>query len=164
MSAYSDPYLDSRLPLTPGDAVAAIIILDDGRYLLQHRDPMPGIFYPDHWGFFGGATESGEDDEAALRREIEEELGWRVAAGELRYFTNFTFDFRFCGRSVMRRAYYQLSGVQAARADTIRLGEGQSVAAFEARTALDRLTLTPYDSFALWLHAFGSDRMRPPST
>ncbi len=45
------------------DAAAAIIFLDDGRYLMQHRDDKPGIFYPDHWGLFGGAIEPGEDPE-----------------------------------------------------------------------------------------------------
>jgi hypothetical protein len=39
------------------DAAAAIIVTDDGRYLMQERDDTPGIFYPDHWGLFGGAFE-----------------------------------------------------------------------------------------------------------
>jgi 8-oxo-dGTP pyrophosphatase MutT (NUDIX family) len=157
MSDPADPYLDSRMPLTPSDAVAAIVVLDDGRYVLQHRDPLPGIFYPDHWGFFGGAVEAGEEDAQALSREIEEELGWQVAASELRYFTSFTFDFGFAGHPVMRRVFYALTGVPAGRA--IELGEGQSVRAFDPRSALAELKLTPYDSFALWLHAFGGARM-----
>ena len=43
-------------PLDAGaaqDAVAGILVLEDGRYLMQLRDDIPGIFYPDHWGLFG---------------------------------------------------------------------------------------------------------------
>ena len=35
-----------------GDAVAAIIVDEDGRYLMQLRDDIPRIFYPGHWGCF----------------------------------------------------------------------------------------------------------------
>jgi 8-oxo-dGTP pyrophosphatase MutT (NUDIX family) len=134
MNTPPDPFLDSRVLLTPTDAAAAIIVFDDGRYLLQHRDPLPQIFYPDHWGFFGGAIESGENEEPALRREIEEELGWRLKAGELRYFTALTFDFAFVGLPVMRRVFYELTGVPTAFLDNIDLGEGQSFGAFEPRS------------------------------
>ncbi|HEU4968878.1 (deoxy)nucleoside triphosphate pyrophosphohydrolase [Sphingomonas sp.] len=57
--------------------VAAALIDADGRVLLQQRAPhrsMPGL-----WEFPGGKVESGETPEAALARELEEELGVRVA-------------------------------------------------------------------------------------
>ena len=88
-----DPYLDSQEPLVPGAATAAIILLEDGRYLLQHRDPIAEIFFPDHWGMFGGGTEPGETDEQGLRRELLEEITLDVPESALRYFTRFDFDF-----------------------------------------------------------------------
>ena len=43
-------FLTDESPLQTGDAVAAIIVVEDGRYLLQLRDDIPRIFYP---GFLG---------------------------------------------------------------------------------------------------------------
>jgi hypothetical protein len=38
-----------------------------GRYLVQLCDSKPTIFFPDHWGCFGGAGEAGETDERCWR-------------------------------------------------------------------------------------------------
>lgn len=45
----------------------------DGRYLLCQRHPGPHL--PLQWEFPGGKVEPGESPEAALEREIREELG-----------------------------------------------------------------------------------------
>lgn len=49
-------------------------------FLLTSRPP--GKVYPGHWEFPGGKFESGEDADAALRRELHEELGITIAATE----------------------------------------------------------------------------------
>src|SRR5262252_4231561 len=54
-------FLADSQPLRGEDAVAAIITVEDGRYLMQLRDDIPRIFYPGHWGCFGGAVSAGED-------------------------------------------------------------------------------------------------------
>lgn len=61
--------------------VAAALVDGDGRVLLQQRRPdraMAGL-----WEFPGGKVESDELPEAALARELEEELGIRVAPAAL---------------------------------------------------------------------------------
>lgn len=61
--------------------VAAALIDREGRVLLQQRAPgrtMAGL-----WEFPGGKVEAGEITEAALARELEEELGVEVAAADL---------------------------------------------------------------------------------
>ncbi|GAO38084.1 putative hydrolase [Sphingomonas changbaiensis NBRC 104936] len=61
--------------------VAAALMDADGRILLQQRAPrrsMPGL-----WEFPGGKVEPGETPEAALARELEEELGVTVAPDAL---------------------------------------------------------------------------------
>ena len=61
--------------------VAAALIGRDRRVLLQRRAPgrsMTGL-----WEFPGGKVETGEIPEAALARELEEELGIAVSAAEL---------------------------------------------------------------------------------
>ncbi|PSB06946.1 NUDIX hydrolase, partial [Pleurocapsa sp. CCALA 161] len=57
-------------------SVAIAIIHQDGKYLMQLRDDLPTIAYPGVWGFFGGHIEPGEEPEAALRRELEEEINY----------------------------------------------------------------------------------------
>ena len=64
--------------------VAMAIIQQDGKYLMQLRDDIPTIIYPGVWAFFGGHIEPGEKPEAALRRELKEEIGY--SAGELTQF------------------------------------------------------------------------------
>ncbi|PZD73628.1 Nucleoside triphosphatase NudI [Acaryochloris thomasi RCC1774] len=58
---------------------AAIAILyQDGRFLLQLRDDIPTIVYPNQWACFGGHMDPGEEPEAALYREVDEEIGYTV--------------------------------------------------------------------------------------
>src|SRR5690349_7885568 len=97
-----DFFLSAESKLKPADAAVAIIVVDDACYLMQLRDQKPNIFYPGHWGLFGGALETNEDPAVALKRELKEELHLDVP--EFRYFTNFTFDYRQHG-SVFRRFY-----------------------------------------------------------
>lgn len=146
-------------PLVPGDAVAAIILIG-GRYLLQHRDANPEIFFPDHWGCFGGTVERGEKEEEALARELLEELGLRGGTAECVPFTRFDFDFEFAGCGRIFRVFYECHLPPGAES-TLTLGEGQAMGLFEPPQLVDgSLRLTPYDAFALWVH-INRDRLRP---
>lgn len=59
--------------------VAAVLLHQEGRVLMQHRDDRPDIVWPAHWAMFGGHLEPGETPEEAAVREIEEELELRLA-------------------------------------------------------------------------------------
>lgn len=50
------------------------IILNNGKYLLQHRDNKKNIYSPDCWGLFGGMADDKETPEQCLIREVKEEL------------------------------------------------------------------------------------------
>lgn len=63
----------------PPIEVAIAILVQGERFLMQLRDDIPGILYPGHWGFFGGHLDPGETPEAALLRELDEEIGYRPA-------------------------------------------------------------------------------------
>jgi mutator protein MutT len=132
----------------PADAAVAIIVLEDGRYLMQLRDQIPGIFFPGHWGLFGGAMDPGETAEAALKRELREELA--VEIEHMSYFTEITFDFPVHGR-ILRR-FYEVP-VPMAKFESMVLGEGAAMRAFPAAAIMTELRVTPYDGFAVWLHA-----------
>jgi len=60
--------------------VVAAIIERDGRILICRRTRHQS--HPLKWEFPGGKVERGETPDAALARELEEELGIRDAAGE----------------------------------------------------------------------------------
>jgi 8-oxo-dGTP pyrophosphatase MutT (NUDIX family) len=160
MSQIRDAFLDDDRVLRPSDAAAAILIAPDRRYLLQLRDDKPGIFYPGHWGCFGGAVESFDASaEAGLRRELREELGLEPQRHPLAFFTNMTFDLAFAGLGIVQRIYYE-ARLEDAELAGIRLGEGARFALMTAREALSAPRVTPYDAFALWLHA-NSGRLAP---
>lgn len=59
--------------------VAAILVNDDRQVLAARRGPGQG--YAGKWEFPGGKVRPGEDDRAALAREIDEELGVTVEVG-----------------------------------------------------------------------------------
>jgi len=135
--------------LNPSNAVAALIQLEDGRYLMQHRDNVPSIWYPGLWGCFGGAVDEGENPAEAIRRELYEELNVSITKAE--YFTRFDFDLSTIGKSAYYRIYYVVPMSRAER-ERIVLHEGQGVQAFSGEELLNEMRLAPYDAFALFLY------------
>jgi 8-oxo-dGTP pyrophosphatase MutT (NUDIX family) len=135
-------------PLRPGDAVAALITVEEG-YLMQLRDARPDIWYPGHWGLFGGAVDPGEDPFEALKRELAEELELEIAAAQL--FARFDFDILESGLQRFYRAYYIVPITPAVHA-RLRLHEGAQMRVFPAADILLEQHVTPYDAFALYLH------------
>lgn len=137
--------------LVPSDAAAAIVVVEDGRYLLQLRDSKPDIWFPDHWGLFGGAIDPGESAESALIRELREEIGLEVET--LRYFTALRYDMSFANAGEITRVYYEVE-TTIAETDAFELREGRQMGLFSASQIANELRLTPYDAFCLWLHGF----------
>jgi 8-oxo-dGTP pyrophosphatase MutT (NUDIX family) len=148
-------FLSSQQPLAAANAVAALLILEDGRYIMQLRDDVPQIWYPGHWGLFGGSLNPGEDEIAALRRELKEEL--EIEFDEARLFTNFEFDLTPIGLHRYFRKYFE---IRIASRDWERavLHEGSDARALNGEEALSLPLISPYDAFALFLHWRG-DRM-----
>lgn len=136
--------------LVPGEAAAALLITPDGRYLLQHRDPLPGIFFPGWWGLFGGALDPGESPEDALRRELQEELGFQPVS--VRPFCALGLDFGFAGHGRAARHIFEVP-IRAGDPDRMILGEGQGMDLFDARQILSGMPVIPYDCTVIWQHA-----------
>ena len=147
----TDFFLGGEGKPKPADAAVALIVVDNSRYLMQLRDQKPNIFYPGHWGLFGGALDPHEDAAVALKRELKEEL--HLDAPECRHFTNFTFDYGQHG-TVFRR-FYEVS-ISRLAVEKLTLNEGAEMRAFPASELLNLPRVVPYDSFAIWLHATGA--------
>lgn len=148
-----DFFLGREGQLAPNNAAVALVVLDDGRYLLQLRDQKPGIFYPGHWGLFGGATEPGETPEVAVRRELQEELG--LAISIIAHVTDFSFTFGRTG--VVTRHFFEVP-IPSSAVNKMILMEGSEMRAFFASEILNLPRVVPYNSFAIWLHASGMFR------
>jgi 8-oxo-dGTP diphosphatase len=77
---------EAEAPAKPIVLVAAVALIDvDGRVLLAERPP--GKHLAGLWEFPGGKVQEGETPEAALIRELEEELGIGVHESCLAPFT-----------------------------------------------------------------------------
>lgn len=72
------------------DIVAAGVVIEAKRILLSRRKK--GSHLEGRWEFPGGKVEAGEDPRAALRRELEEELGVLVRVGEIVDVTFHRYD------------------------------------------------------------------------
>jgi 8-oxo-dGTP diphosphatase len=107
--------------------VSKAIIYQGDRLLLQLRDDIPKIVYPNYWGLFGGTVDAGETPVAAMRRELEEELSWTPP--EIRFL--------FTWIETETRCLTFVFGVPLTVAtSSLTLTEGQALRLF----ALDELT------------------------
>ena len=74
--------------------VVGLIHNTRGEWLLCRMPPDRGVF-PGQWGLPGGGIEPGEEAEAALRRELREEVGLEVSQVEPLFFTDGIYTKRF---------------------------------------------------------------------
>jgi 8-oxo-dGTP pyrophosphatase MutT (NUDIX family) len=110
---------DSRKTVAVG-----LIVAEDGRVLLQHRDDKPGLEGAGMWGFFGGHVEPDERPTQAFLREMREELGWAPKHLELYSTSQVDGD----GWHVTSHAFAAHLDVPL---DALVLGEGQGMALFD---------------------------------
>ena len=136
-------------PLVPSDAVAAIIVTPDRRFLMQRRDAHPHIWYPGAWALFGGGIEPGETELEALKREVKEEIDFDVT--DATFFTRFHFDLGFAGAGICARAFFEVT-IAAEAVATMHLREGAEMRLIEADRVLTLPGMTGYDQFALYLY------------
>jgi 8-oxo-dGTP diphosphatase len=105
------------------EIAVGLLVAEDGRLLLQHRDDKPGLTGAGRWGLFGGHLEPGERPDEAFLREMQEELTWRP-----RHFE------RYQTREVDGGGWHHISHAFAAHLDVpldaLDQREGQGMALF----------------------------------
>ena len=112
---------------------AKAVIFFERKLLLQLRDTSDEIFYPNHWGLFGGEVEAVEESIGAVKRELTEELS----------LTECTPIPLFTWMSPENGATLDFFFVESGSAfDSLRLNEGQKMDLFRFEE-LEGLQLTP---------------------
>lgn len=126
-----------------GRAAMLLIVTGDQRLLLHLRDDKPGIPHPGCWSGFGGAVEDGESVVDAVRREVFEETGLRIAQP---VFLTEEVDAEGDGRLVS--LFYVLGDIAPDDID-LREGAGVGVHGFGE---LDGLPVAPFVYRAIRSH------------
>jgi 8-oxo-dGTP pyrophosphatase MutT (NUDIX family) len=147
--------LAAPLAVTPDrNVAAAVLVAEDGRYLLQLRDDRPGLHLAGHWALFGGALEPGESAAAGLRRELIEELGFIAGAIEPLAVSIHALAPAF---AVFRMHFFIVPfGLADIGAMVQTEGAGKALFTIAEAAALERVS--PWDLAALLFHARG-DRL-----
>jgi mutator protein MutT len=119
----------------------ALIILLNGQkeFLLQLRDKNAGIA-PNIWSFFGGGIESGETPEAALFREIKEELEYKPKNPKLFLVQEYVFGGNSGAKYVFIDKYDS--------SQKLHLNEGEDMGWFSHERSKD-LDMADYDRMIL---------------
>lgn len=103
-------------PETAFDGAKTILLLG-GQLAVIRRDNIDGIAYPGCLDLPGGGREGGESPEACALRELQEELGLRLAVADLAWRQFY---------AVPSRAWFFAANLPADRVSDIRFGdEGQ---------------------------------------
>ncbi len=128
--------------------VCALLTNSAGQVLLQLREDKPDLLYPAHWTILGGTVEPGESPDAAVRRELLEEIELSPALT----FWKVYYHGPYQRRGVQTRVeQYLYTGTLDLPVDAIVLNEGVALRWF----ARDDLTRYPIgSSFAEQLDAF----------
>lgn len=134
------------------DRFAAALLLDEhGRYLMQIRDDAPHILHPGALGLFGGGIEAGEAAEAAVRRELDEEIGF--VPDDLGHWRTLWVPVRRSGRVRTARVEVFAGSVAAARVPELDQREGAGRLLIGPRSLLLEAKVAPSARLAVGLHA-----------
>jgi len=137
-------------PATARWCAAAVMATPAGRYLMQLRDSKPEILLPDHWALFGGSIDPGEAPDAALRRELIEEL--RFEAKRIEPFTEMMIDLPFAPPRRDRMSFFHVP-IEERDLATMVLCEGAAMKLFTAEEIAALPRVAPWDLAVVLMHA-----------
>lgn len=117
------------------------------KILFVLRDNKPNILYPGKWGNFGGGVEKGESPLDAIKREIKEESNVKISNIKLLGKEKVTHI--LYGEKFRRTSHYFIAETDA-KADEIKIFEGQRARYFPLKDILANKKLGPIAKKMLW--------------
>jgi 8-oxo-dGTP pyrophosphatase MutT (NUDIX family) len=134
-------------------SVGSVLTIESKTFLLQKRDKIPSIYFPDLIGLFGGMVEQGESYEKAMCRELEEELSIVVNPERLQTILEMDFSTLFlCDGVERRRVFFHLT-FEEDELKKLILREGQSIVHCPLSKIPSLNEIVPTDAFALGIVA-----------
>lgn len=121
--------------------VSIILIDEQNKILLQHRDNISGIWNPNAWGLFGGGVDKEETYEQALIRETKEELNYDLQ--DFEYIGTYNLEPPFIVRVYIKR-------IQNTEKKSLKLLEGDDWGWFSLDEA-DKLDFKVGGMFWNWV-------------
>ena len=135
------------LQKNPKDA-SAIIIFYKNKVLMALRSKKKNIFYPNHFGLFGGAIEKNETFHDAAKRELFEETNIDTPKKNIRYLVDINFSFPKTGIIKRKIFTYKINNLIEFK-NKFSLGEGQKSLFFTYKQIKKQANVVPYDRLAL---------------
>ena len=127
---------------------SAVIIYFKEKILLVLRSNNKKIFYPNHYGLFGGAKEKNETHLGAAKRELLEETNINILKQDIKYLLDINFSFPN-SKLINRKIYtYQINDLKKFKKIFI-LGEGVSQKFFTYNQIKNLPNIVPYDKLAI---------------
>jgi len=128
--------------------VVGVVQNSRGEYLICKMPKDRGVF-PDQWGLPGGGIEQGETMEAALRRELREELGTEISDIRPLFFSDGRYEKSFADGG--RRDVYMIFLIFSCRASSSELNLGPE---FTEYAWVKRESLTSYSLNSATIETF----------
>ncbi|MGH3334082.1 MAG: NUDIX domain-containing protein [Nocardioidaceae bacterium] len=128
---------EDETPCAERNCLLASVLLVDSRgwLLLQERDDK-AMVAPNQWGLVGGHLEEGEEWEAALYRELDEETGLRLDGGLEPWFDEVVQHSPKISTHLADRWRIWVGSVDVSD-DDITLGEGRQIVFVDPARILD---------------------------
>ena len=128
---------------------SAVIAFYNKKVVLHLRSKKKNIFYPNHWGLFGGAKYSNELYKKAAIREFNEETSIKLDERKLFFFIRLYFNFPRKKKMICRKFYiYKIKDINKFESK-FKLCEGIKKKFFSNHQYQKLKKVTPYDKLAI---------------
>lgn len=136
------------------NSVSIILLTNNDKIVLQHRDDISNIEYPNYWGLIGGWIETNESPLDAIKREVFEEL-YALDKGIIKVKDLKLLISEF--RDDKGWTEYVFVGKLHNQIECLRIKEGQSIAEFTLDNSIFLFKIAPHHKSYIKKHFINSN-------